>query len=253
MRHEKHREYPKHDEFLNQLIQSGHGEEAVQAYIHHPNGAFPHVFNALAKSVDGQGIDRMYGNATRILAQLIRDGEVRDGEHLHRIAVGILKCLGRHHQCLTWHRTHPLRPVAASDATVGEARRVPLFAHGVDAADVAVTTFEPADYARRNELLAAVLRAARAIGLLHMRAFSAYRRYEFEFGKTHGAYVYLARLAVLDECCRVVKLRSWRVTPNRTTRPDERVIRQVRAIHLRACDRVREAARRLGYDLPPGV
>jgi hypothetical protein len=128
-----------------------------------------------------------------------------------------------------------------------------LFARGIDVADVAVTTVDPADLTLRNELLAAVRRVARLVGLLHVRAFQVYRRYEFEFGKTHGAYVHLARLAVLDEAGRVVRLRSWRVTPDRTTRPDERVIRQVRAIHLQACDRVREAARRLGYDLPPGV
>lgn len=238
---------------LDALIHAGRAEEAVDWYTHHPNMAFPRAFNQFAKGVDAQGIDRMYPNAVRILARLIADGEVGDGKHLHKLGVGVLKCLGRHHRCLAWHRHHPFLPVTPADAADDEACRVPLFVTGVDTAGFAAATPEPDANSHRNEFLAAVRRVARRVGRPYLRAFHIYRRYEYEFDTTWGAYIHLARLAVLDERGRVAKFRSWRTPPDSSAPLNPRVIRQVRRIHLRAIERIRDVARQLGYDLPPGV
>ena len=257
MRQAKHRDVRRYDALLNRSIRTGHDELAIEMYLHHPENPFGLAFIRATEGVDGYGIGPVYTNATRILTRLIRDGEVRNGEHLRRIGTGVLNCLGRHHRYLTWHRDHPLQPrLATTEATAttgadNDEPPPPLFARGVDVARAAVVTPDPAAEPLRRELLAAILRAARGVGLLHVRVAQVYRRFEHEFGTAHGAYQRMARLAILDDRGRVVKLRSWRAAPADGSKPDPRVVRQVRTIHLQARDRIRDAARRLGYRVPP--
>lgn len=245
--------FRSYDRLLNRLIARQLAASAVEFYIHHPNQAFAREFNILAAGVNGDRIDRVFGNTKRVLGRFIADGGIQDGRHLHLLAVGILRTLGRHHEAISWHQDHPQQQMANEASVIGDVTRQPLFAIDVDVALVARSTMGPADEIRRKELFATLLRAARQIGLLHVRAAQIVSRYEFEHGKAHGAYVHLARFAILDDSGRVVGLQSWRSSRYDHGRPDSKVIRRLRTIHLAAQDKIREIARRLEFDLPPGA
>jgi hypothetical protein len=243
--------YRLHNIVLGGLIRCRHAEQAVEYYIHHPSEVFSHTFMKVTESVDGFRIDRVYVNCKRILAQYISDGDIRSPLHLHRLAVSVLKTLGRHHEILTWHRDHPLLPIAANVNDNNDREPLPLFASGTEVADVAATTVNPADRAIRNELYATILRVARELRSLKFRAIQIHRRYVFENRKSHGGYVHLARFAVLDPRGRVVAFQPWRTAVDMRSRPSAPLIRQVRAIHRAAEKRLLIVARRHGIELPP--
>ena len=235
------------------LIRCGSAEQAVEWFVQHSAGAFARAFNAAAGGVDGYGVDRVYAGTKRTLEQMVREGDIRDPDHLRRVGIAVLRTNCRHHGCLAYHRDHPLLPPDGPLGVDGEPVRRPLFVSGADAARHAVAAGEPAHGAERSELLAGVLREARGLGRLHLRVAHVYRRFEYEAGTSHGAYPYIARRATLGDAGRVVAVRAWRAAPLTDAPPEPRVVRQVRAIHLEALDRIRVAARRLGADFPPGV
>ena len=97
-----------------------------------------------------------------------------------------------------------------------------------------MTTRSPAEGLVLAELVAKVRRAAHLVGRLRFRIALAYGRYEYEFGKTHGAYVHIARLAVLDGEGRVVNIRPWRTRSDDGLKLAPRIVRQVRLLHREA-------------------
>ena len=130
-------------------------------------------------------------------------------------------------------------------------RTRPLFVRGLEMDSLGDTTNNPSHQAERREFLSTILRAARLVGRLHIRVFHIYRRYEHETGTSHGAYIHIARLAVLFNG-EVRSIRPWRTSPNLDIKPVESVVRQVRKIHLQACKRIRVVAQQLGFSVPSG-
>ncbi|VTS00411.1 unnamed protein product [Gemmata massiliana] len=216
-------------------IQSRNGAAVVEWLRHHPDSPFGTTFNALAQHVDGRA-DRVLMYSLRTLARLVSAGRIETVECLQKMTFRVLATN-------VMHFRHLARNAARTE--------IDSNAPGIDVDRVATPTIDPADMAGRGELLAAVLREARGVGRLHVGVAQAYRRYEHESGTAHGAYSHIARLAVLDANGRVVRVRSWRAGPVGATPPDARVVRRVRAIHREACERIRTAARRLGYSVPP--
>ncbi|AMV24239.1 hypothetical protein VT84_07570 [Gemmata sp. SH-PL17] len=221
---------------LATAIQSRNGAAVVEWLRHHPDSPFGTTFNILAQHVDDRA-DRVLIYSLRTLARLVSAGRIETVECLQKMTSRVLATNAMHFRHLA--RNAAARTELGSNAP------------GIDVDRIASPTIDASDIAQRGELLAAVLREARGVGRLHVGVAQAYRRYEYEYGTAHGAYPYIARLAVLDVNGRVVKVRSWRAGPVGATPPDTRVIRRVRAIHREAGERIRTAARRLGYNVPP--
>jgi hypothetical protein len=236
---------------LSRLIAQHRGEAAFVCAMSDAGSKLAHMFILTSANVDAYRIDRMYVNFKRLLVEVVEKGEIRSANHYVSFGTAVLNTLGRHHEILSWHRDHPLLQVPATIQDDGAAVQMPLFSAGVDVADVATTTENPGDRAIRNELYVTILRVARELGSLNVRAIQIHRRYVFENRKVHGGYVHLARFAVLDHRGRVMAFQPWRTAIDVNARPQAPVIRQVRTIHREAERQLLIVARCHGIEVPP--
>ena len=232
-------------EFVERAVRERRGVDAVAGLLRLEDDGFGKIFNAVMHSAKGDWVGMAYVYSLQALIREVDAGGIADLKHLRRFMTSVLTRTRRRFETIDWKREHPL--IGGDDDRV-QRRRYTM--HSEPALAVAVAhAVDPAERLVRQELLPKLLSGARSLGYVGCRVLSVYRRFEIANGSTHGAYVYLARMAVLDANDEIVGFRRGLPTAN-GDRPEPALHRRVRRLHKEAVVRLAGIARDLGFDAP---
>lgn len=209
-------------ERIESLLNVRDGAQAVYEYVHRdPEQRFATLFNATMVNVPARQLEQAYLRPQRALAEKIRSGRIATFRQLVGMAEAVLIVTAMSLRNKAYRQERRVTSAMESQTTRSEVPSIDLDQFS-DGRGRPSERLEIEDAGR-------VLRAAiRTMGRL---AFQAYRRvchFERQRGTRHGAYTYVAGLAVLDRAGAIRGFRRTTVSDQVSTATVRDVTRLVR-------------------------
>jgi hypothetical protein len=215
-------------------IKTDKGDVAYDLELQHPNGEFQAVVVQRTKSLGGYAVNVLQKTRDTV-ARMVRQGQIRTLQQFRKRLNQVFAMNVRHFRSR-------LRKEDRSDMRL----------LGDHAEDIASPQQPPETAMLLAELLPVFLNGARQLGYVGFRVVREFRRFEETNQKRHGAYPFLARLAIVDGAGRIVAFR--RPSPDLiaiSDTPTKKLIHDVRKLHRESMAKLRVIARGLGFNVPP--
>jgi hypothetical protein len=216
---------------IEYLISIRDGLKAIRKFVHEdPEQHYARMWNSCMAKVLAEYIERAYLRSQAVLAAMIASGKIASYPQLLEQCSAVLLMTALHFKTRSYHREHPRLKVKKPKD--GGADSLPLFVQFDGFENIVAEGHDPAQLAELNDEKRRLPARARGLGRLPLQVYRRVKAYEFERGTLYGAFKHVARMAIIDGCGQVVKLRLASAAGPAEAAPA--VIRQVRRCYQEA-------------------